>query len=604
MSPGVSPEAGESISPGQLVAFLWPRYAPLRGRLAGVGVVALLGISASLTAPLLWRFLIDGVLVARRPDLLASVFLAYGLLEVLETLADRVGAGLMNRVTVAVRAALTGDIHRKLLRQSLGYLHDQRSGDLIERARSDVGQVVDGVQDALLRLLRELVKVVAALAMIAWLDARLAAGLAALVLLVVPPTGFAYERMAGGYRTMRAASGEVASALTEDLQGVSVLKAFGAEGARQRVLDDLLERLSGIEVRTLDRAHMHYAVVTVAGRVAGLGLVGAGSLLVLRGELTVGTLLACQVYWWAIWWPVVGIAETLHQLQRARVAAERVQEVLEAPEAVVFPATDGPRGPVSGEIRFQGVTFGYHPERPVLRDLELRVAPGERLALVGPSGAGKSSLLRLVLRFWDPSEGVVWLGGRDLRSLSRAELAATVGYVEQEPFLFSGSVAENLRVGRPEARDAELEEAARRAFAHEFVAALPEGYRTTVGERGVKLSGGQRQRLCIARAFLANPPVMLLDEATSSVEPEAEGHILLALAALMEGRTTLLVTHKLHLARDADRVAVVRGGGLQELGTPAALRAAGGWYARTEALQARLRASEDEDEDEDAVAPR
>ncbi len=574
------------------LAALAPLVAPYRRGILGSLAVLVVGLATTLVTPLLWRSLVDDVLVARRPDLFPWVFGAYMALGLFETVVSRLGWAASNRVRAALGTDLTRSLHAKLLRQTLGYLHQQRGGDLVERARSDVETVADGTQSLLMQLVRDGLKVVSSVAMLVWLSPGL--GLSMLVP-ALAGLWFVYranQRMAPRYRLVRKLRSHVTSLLSESVQGVAVLKAFGREPERHADFEGASGELADTRIATSDRSQLFYGAIAVFGQVGGFTVIGVGAWKVLHGSLTVGTLMAAQAYWSSIWWPLYGIAEVMDETQRIRVAAERVVEVLEAPEAVVFPlAPESPRT-LDGSVGFEAVAYAYPNGKLALSGIDLAIRPGEHVALVGPSGAGKSSLLRLVLRFADPASGRVRIGGLDAKDLSRRELAEQVGLVEQDPFLFDASVAENLRVGKRSATDAELAEAARQAYALDFVTGLPKGFDTVVGERGVRLSGGQKQRLCIARAFLANPPVMLLDEATSSVEAEAETHILAALRGLMAGRTTLMVSHKLHLAREADRIVVVLDGSIAEVGTHQQLVAAGSWYARTWDLQSRQAAGE------------
>jgi ABC-type multidrug transport system fused ATPase/permease subunit len=272
-------------------------------------------------------------------------------------------------------------------------------------------------------------------------------------------------------------------------------------------------------------------------------------------------------------------------LQRANAAGARVFEILDAPLSVSDAPDALPLSTAEGRVTFEHVSFAYGEDKPILREVSFTATPGEMVALVGPSGAGKTTILSLVLRFYDATHGAVRIDGHDARALTQTSLRRHMAYVPQEPFLFNGTVGENIRYGKPEATPVEVEQAARMANAHDFIAALPGGYETEIGERGVKLSGGQRQRIAIARAFLADPVILLLDEPTSAVEPESEQIVQQSLSQLMRGRTTFVTSHRLSLVRDADVILVFEEGRLVERGSHAELLAGRGLYAAMYEMQ-------------------
>jgi len=310
-----------------------------------------------------------------------------------------------------------------------------------------------------------------------------------------------------------------------------------------------------------------------------------GAWLILQGRFTVGGLVAYRGYWWQLYAPIQQLAQINDLIQRGAAAGGRVFELLDAGLTVA----DAPGAPelrdVRGRVTWEGVSFSYR-DRPILHDINLDVRPGEVVAFVGSSGAGKSTLLNLIPRFWDPTAGRVLVDGTDVRAVTQRSLRGHIAMVLQETFLFSGSVLENLVYGRPDATLEEVRAAARAANALDFIEGeLPNGWDTQIGERGVKLSGGQRQRISIARAFLADPEILILDEATSAVEPESEWIIQQALERLMRGRTTFIVSHRLSMVRGADRIIVLEQGRMVEEGGHDALLARGGLYAEMYQLQ-------------------
>jgi ABC-type multidrug transport system fused ATPase/permease subunit len=326
-------------------------------------------------------------------------------------------------------------------------------------------------------------------------------------------------------------------------------------------------------------------------------MIGYGGYLIIKyphGSFTVGMLLMFRAYWYRLFGPVQTLARVNDWVQRARASARRIFDVLDAPDEMPDAANAIAAEKVAGEIDLRDVSFEYpieipgRPQPVVLRDVNIHIEPGQTVAICGPSGAGKSTVLNLILRFYDPKTGEVRLDGRDIRSLRRESFRSHLALVQQETFLFNDSVLDNIRYGHQEATEQQVIAAAKAANAHNFIAKLPGGYNTKVGERGVRLSGGQKQRLSIARAFLANPTILLLDEPTSSVEPDSEAAIIAALHRLMAGRTTVLTSHRPSLIQQADYVYVIEDGRVTQQGPPTTLALEGGWFANF------LRSADDE----------
>jgi subfamily B ATP-binding cassette protein MsbA len=390
--------------------------------------------------------------------------------------------------------------------------------------------------------------------------------------------------------------GDINAKLQDSLSGIRVIQSFGQE-------DRELARFAA-ESENYYRARVQgvkywSTFFPAMGFVASLGTVivlGAGSVMTVQGDLTLGTLVAFLSYITSFYEPVHRLTEVDNVLQQAIAAAERIFQLLDE-TADIGDAADAIDLPIAaGEVCFKDVHFRYGSGDKVLRDVTFEMAPGEVVALVGPSGAGKTSIANLVCRFYDPIEGTIRLDGHDLRSIKLADLRQHVAVVLQDTFLFNTSVRENLLYGKPEASEEELERAARAAYAHEFVESLPRGYETAIGERGVRLSGGQKQRLALARAILADPRILILDEATSSVDAEAEYLIQQALDSVLEGRTALVIAHRLSTIRGADKIIALEDGRIIEVGDHHELMRLGGLYSQLYRRQLELVQADDDGE--------
>ena len=548
-------------------------------------ICLLLATPAQMFPPLVWKYVVDEVIMNRKVDHLLPAMLVMLAVHL-------VGMGLSAARTYLLGVAgqrfvadLRNRLHDKLMRQSVRYHHDRKSGDQMSRVIGDVDTLQEVVINGVDNILGNALSLIWVAGIVVWLNWKVGTLTLLPLVVVAVMVWFFNLRVKGLYRAIRNRLGDLSAKLQENLLGMLIIKAFAREAYEQERFhqvnaDYTTTSLKGVKVRS-----MYFPGVMTVGFLSNIAMIGAGAYFVLRGEFTIGGLVAYRGYWWQLFAPVFSLAQVNEMIQRAIAAASRVFEVLDAPEEV----TDAPDAivldTVQGHIRFDRVNFAYTAERPILQDVSFQVLPGQRIGIVGPSGTGKTTILNLILRLYDPQEGVIYLDGTPLRQLQQQAFRRHIALVTQEPFLFNDTVRQNILFGRLDASDEEIETAARLANAHEFIMDLPQGYDTLVGERGVKLSGGQKQRICIARAFLANPRVLLLDEATASVEPESEALIQAALERLMQDRTTIIVTHRLSLVRDCDRILVIDEGRVMESGRHEQLVQKNGWYARMYRLQ-------------------
>jgi ABC-type multidrug transport system fused ATPase/permease subunit len=551
------------------IARLYGLVLPYRRTVAAGMLCLILSVAAELTPPLIWKNVVDTGLAQRRWDYIGWQIVLLLALFGAGQLFSAIRGVLLERAGQQLTLDLRLQLYRKLQSQSAAYFADRRTGDLLSRLTADV----ESVQDVLVRGTDSIVANALRLVGVATIFVALQPALGLLTLLPMIFVGLLLQRynrtVRPVYRAARERLGDMGAKLADNLGGIRVIQGFAQEARELAGVEALGRQLYDQQIRAVALRNRVFPVIRWVANLGNAIMLGGGVYFIMRGQFTLGGLLAYRGYGRYFYGPIDDLVSINDLVQRAGAAGRRLFEVLDAPETVADAPDSVPLpAPLRGEVHFERVTFGYDPARPVLKEIDLHILPGERVAILGPSGAGKSTLLTLVARLYDPDQGRVCVDGHDLRTVTLRSLRSQIAQVQQETFLFNASALDNLCYGRQDAPRDEVEAAARAANAHEFLEKLPRGYDTIVGERGVRLSGGQKQRLAVARALLAEPRLLLLDEPTSAVEPESEAAIVEALERLMRGRTTLVVSHRLSLARAADRVVIVADGRIVEQGRP------------------------------------
>ena len=572
---------------------LLPFLRPYRVRVA-LALLFLVGAAAAtLALPLALRSLIDGGLVSADPGArvmaLREHFVAlFGVgvaLGVFSALRFYMVSWLGERITADLRNA----VYAHVVRQSPEFFETTQTGEVLSRLTTDTTLVQTVVGSSLSMGLRNTVMGVGALGMLIITNPRVMLPVMGMLALIVLPRVYVGRRVR---RLSRASQDRVADAsaiAAEVLNAIPVVQSYTQQRRESARFEAATERAFDTAVRRTRVRSVLVAFIISATFGALLWGLYQGTQAVLRGDITAGHLGQTVLYVIVLVSSVAVLSEVYGEVLRAAGATERLMELLHARSPVDEPARPValPAAQGGSSVRFDHVTFHY-PSRPAqaaLRDFSLDVRPGETVALVGPSGAGKSTVLQLLLRFYDAQQGVVSVDGVPVNAVPLDELRGRIGIVPQDSTVFSASAMDNIRYGRPDAGDDEVFAAARAAFADDFIRALPEGYATHLGERGVRLSGGQRQRISIARAMLKNPPLLFLDEATSALDAESERMVQAALEAAMRGRTTIVIAHRLATVLRADRIVVMEGGRILDEGTHAELVARGGLYAQLAAMQ-------------------
>jgi len=563
------------------------RYVrPYRGRFIGAFLCS--GLVAALSAAYAWlvRPVLDGIFIQKDEVLLLVLPLALLGIAVLKALFSYGQTYLMNYVGNRVITDIRQNLFDRLMRLPVGFHDANTSGRLVSRVVNDVSVMANAVSSVLKDMFLNGLTFLAMLGVIFYQNWQLAG----LSLIVIPLAAITTVRMGKRLRKLATRGqermGDMASTIQETLAGIRIVKAFGREDAEAERFKASNQAFLSTTLKSNQVWSIGSSYMEVIGVLGVSVIIWYGGYLVIQGTMTPGAFFSFLTAMFMAYTPIRKLSGSNNAIQQALAAAERVFEVLDlaTEQDLERGRLELPR--ITRSVEFQDVTFHYQGHGvPAVADIDLSIRAGEMVALVGSSGSGKTTLVNLLPRFYEPTLGRILIDGVDIQSYSLTSLRAQIGIVSQEVVLFDDMIRNNIAFGRPGATEEEIMQAARLAYAHDFIQRLPQGYQTLVGERGVKLSGGERQRIAIARAILRDPPLLILDEATSALDTESERVVQQALANLMKDRTTLVIAHRLSTIQRADRIVVLDRGTIAEVGSHEELLRRGGHYKRLHAMQ-------------------
>jgi ABC-type multidrug transport system fused ATPase/permease subunit len=570
----------------QIMRRLLRLLRPYYGKIVLALILLFVSLPGELFPALVWRFVTDDIVLQKHGSPFLHAWFSFG-----GAIKDRFPLLLVS-VAWLFAVYLAGEVlgtletwmlNRKLQSQSLSYIQRQRIGDLMSRTMGDVDELKSFIINGIDSIISDGVLWIATVVILFASDWRVSAASLWPLLGVFFLLRYFNSKIRPIYTAARERLGDVSNRLQENLSGVVIIKSFSREKQEAGRFEQATRDYYDAEVKGINARNIYFPFTRVIGFLSNVCMIGVGGYYMIQGSFSPGELVMFRAYWWRLYGPINTLARVNDMVQRAVAAARRIFAVLDAPEELPDNADAIDMPNVAGNMRLENVSFSYdrgEKRTNVLHDITIDIPVGKTVALCGPSGAGKSTILNLLLRFYDPTAGVVTLDGRNVRSIRRESLRTHFALVQQESFLFNDRIIDNIRYGHADATMEQVIAAAKAANAHGFISQMREGYDTIVGERGVRLSGGQKQRISIARAFLANPQILLLDEPTSSVEPDSETAIIAALDRLMAGRTTVLTSHRPSLINQADQVYVIENGSITERGSPDELRESTGWFGK------------------------
>ena len=544
-------------------------------------LVAAVSVAAQLYIPILCGDAIDKMLGKGNVDLAGVLRIAVSILVVaaVAALAQWLLSVCNNRITFSVSRDLRNEALRKIQTLPLSYLDSHPSGDIVSRMVADVDTFADGLLMSFTQLFSGILTILGTLLFMLRENVPITLVVVCITPLSLVVAGFLAKRSYGYFQSQSTVRGKQTALVNEMIEGQKVVQAFGHEAESLAAFDEVNGQLQDVSLKAIFFSSLTNPATRFVNNIvyAGVGLVGA--LYAVRGGITIGQLSVFLSYANQYTKPFNEISGVVTELQNALACAARVFELLDAEDQVPEAENAAALQP-DGHVQLQDVSFRYLPDRPLIEGLSLDVQPGQRIAIVGPTGCGKTTLINLLMRFYDVNSGSIRVSGTDIRDVTRASLRGSYGMVLQDTWLRAGTVRENIAYGKPDATMDEVIAAAKAAHAHSFIRRLPEGYDTVIAEDGGNISQGQKQLLCIARVMLCLPPMLILDEATSSIDTRTEVRIQKAFARMMQGRTSFIVAHRLSTIREADVILVMKDGHIVEQGSHDQLLAQGGFYAK------------------------